>query len=420
MNTILIKKAKIVDPGSSHNGKTCDVLISKGKIEKIDSEIKEKADRTIELKNLHLSPGFFDPTVHFCDPGDEHKEDINSGINAAKKGGYTSVGVLGITNPPVTEKTRVEYIVNKSKGTGVTLVPIGCVSAKHQGKELAELFDMTQSGAKGFYDGKHQLDAGLVSRALEYGKNFNTTIFSYPDDPSLSVGGLMHEGTEHIKLGLKGIPAIAEELGVIRDIYLANYHQSRLHLVNISAEGSINQLKKAKTEKIPVTAQCSVHHLYFSDADLHDFDSNLKLHPPLRSDKDRKALIEGLKSGVIDTVTSDHTPQDIEAKKMEFDLAEYGTAGLEHTFSILNTVANKELGIEKIVEILAIRSRKILGIDAPSIKVGNNADLTLFDPDLEFTIQKSESASKAWNDPYVGKSLKGKVYGIINADLTNL
>lgn len=420
MQNILLKQVKVVHPQSAWNGKTVDILIENGTIAQIDQSITDKNAKIIDGKGLHVSPGFFDPTVHFCDPGEEHKEDLRSGLKAAAAGGFTTVGVLGITNPAVTEKTRVEYLRNKAAGTAVTIVPAGCVSAKHEGRELAEMYDMYQSGARLFYDGKKQLNTGLLSRALDYGKTFNATVLSYPDDIQLTGNGLMHEGTQNIQLGLKGIPGISEELGIIRDAFLAEYHNAHVHIANVSCEGGVKQVKKAKASKINITAQCSIHHLFFTDEDLQGFDSNLKIHPPLRSQKDRNALIDALLDGTIDNITSDHTPQDVEAKKMEFDLAEYGAAGIETCFAALQTVAGKKLGLEKIVEILSIRSRRIIGLNCPEIEKGKPAELVLYYPDEDFTLVKANQKSKAWNNPYLDKKLKGRILAIINNSMLSM
>lgn len=414
MQTTLIKQATIIDPHSTWNNKTVDLLIENGIITKIDKSINDKNAIQISINNLHVSPGFFDPTVDFCDPGEEQKENIESGIEAAIHGGYTKVGVIGTTHPPVTEKTRVEYIRNKSNGSIIDLLPVGCVTAKNEGKELAELYDMHNSGSMYFYDGKRELNTGILSRALGYAKTFDGTILSYPDDRDLTSGGLMHEGEVNIKLGLKGIPGIGEELGIIRDAYIAQYHNAHVHVANVSTKGSIEQIKKAKSQGIKITAQCSIHHLFFTDEDMVDFDSNLKIQPPLRSKSDRDALIEGLKEGVIDTITSDHTPQDIESKKMEFDMAEYGAIGVETCFAALNTVAGKKLGLEKIIDILSCKSRKIFGIETTGITENAKADLVLYDPSLEWVLTPAEQKSKAYNNPYLNKSLKGKIFGVIN------
>lgn len=421
MQKLLIKQAKIIDSRSKWNQKSVDLLIENGIIQKIETNLQPDSEtKVVSLENIHVSPGFFDPTVHFCDPGEEHKEDIESGIQAAARGGYTAVGVLGITHPPVTEKTRVQYIKNKSHGTCVNLIPVGCVTQKNEGKELAELYDMYQAGSPYFFDGKKQLNTGILSRALAYSNNFNSTILSYPDDKDLSNGGLMHEGLVNIELGLKGIPALAEELGIVRDLSMAHYHQAHVHIANVSTKNGITHIAQAKENNIKVTAQCSIHHLFFLDDDLKGFDSNLKILPPLRSSTDRDALIQGLQNGTIDTITSDHTPEDIEAKKMEFDMAEYGAAGIETCFSALNTVAGKLLGLNTIVELLAIRSRAIFGISVPVIEEGATAELAVFDPTANYKLTAKEQASKAYNNPYLNKPLTGIVYGVVNGQHHNL
>jgi len=420
MQKIILKQVKIIDSLSAWNNKTTDIFIENGIIQKIGDNLNEKDAKIISIINLHVSPGFFDPTVDFCDPGEEQKEDIKSGIKAASKGGYTLVGVMGTTHPPVTEKTRVEYIKQQGNGTPVELLPIGCVTSKNEGKELAELFDMNQSGAKYFFDGKQQLNTGILSRALAYSNSFSGTILSYPDDKDLTSGGLMHEGLENIKLGLKGIPTMGEELGIIRDTHIAQYHNAHVHIANVSTKKGVEEIQKSKDAGIKVTSQCSIHHLFFTDADLQNFDTNLKIQPPLRDNEDVSALISGLKNGTIDTITSDHTPQDVESKKMEFDLAEYGAAGIETCFAALNTIAGKELGLEKIIEILSTRSRKTFNVKLNTIELKNSANLVLYDPEKEFILTKKDQASKAYNNPYLNKKLKGEIFGIINGVNTNI
>ena len=404
---LLIKQVKVIDSQSKWNGKTVDMLIENGITTNIDNSITDKTAKIISIENLHISPGFFDPTVDFCEPGEEHKETIDTGIKAAIRGGFTTVGVVGTTHPPVTEKTRIEYIKNKGNGTMVDLLPIGCVTAKNEGKELAELYDMNQSGSTYFFDGKQQLNTGILSRALAYSKTFEGIILSYPDDKDLTNGGIMHEGLENIKLGLKGIPALSESLGIIRDSVIAKYHNARVHITNVTTKDGVDEIKKAKDLGIKITAQCSIHHLYFTDEDLNDFDSNLKIHPPLRSRNDRDALIEGLKNGVIDLVTSDHTPQDVEAKKMEFDLAEYGASGIETCFAALNTVAGKKLGLDLVINILSSRSRKTFGLSPNKIDIGTKANYVLYDPQKEFILTKENQQSKSYNNPYINKKLSG-------------
>lgn len=417
---LLIKQARIIDGQSKWNGKTVDILVENGNTLKIDNSISDNAAKLISFDNLHISPGFFDPTVDFCEPGEEHKENIDSGIKAAIHGGFTSVGIVGTTHPPVTEKTRVEYIKNRGDGKLVNLIPIGCVTAKNEGKELAELFDMNKSGSTYFFDGKRQLNTGILSRALAYSKTFNGIILSYPDDKDLTNGGLMHEGLENIKLGLKGIPALGESLGIIRDAAIAQYHNAHVHITNVTTKEGVEEIKKAKALGIKITAQCSIHHLFFTDEDLNDFDSNLKISPPLRSKADRDALIDGLKSGIIDLVTSDHTPQDVEAKKMEFDLAEYGATGIETCFAVLNTVAGKKLGIEEIINLLSSKSRKTFNIPLNTIEEGRKADFALFDPSKEFILTKENQQSKSYNNPYLNKKLKGKIFGVVNNGMSSL
>ncbi len=406
---ILIVNATIVSRESKWHMKKADVLIENGIVSKISTKISAEGTKIITGKNIHISAGFFDPTVHFCDPGEEHKEDLHSGLRAAKSGGFTAVGVLGTTHPAVSDKTRVEYLLSKSGEFGVEVIPIGCISNKNEGEDLAELYDMHIAGAKGFYDGKKQVDSNLLSRALAYTKDMQVRIISYPDENNLSRGGIIHEGTVNVLTGMKGIPSMSEELGIIRDSFVANYHNAHLHFANVSTKEGIDQIVFQKKKNTNITAQCSIHHLYFCDEDLLNFDSNLKILPPLRSKKDQFALLDGLKNGAINNVTSDHWPQDIEAKKMEFDLAEYGAVGIETCFAALHTIGGRILGIEKIVELLCENPRKIFGLSTPKIEENHKAEITVFDTEEKWTYNQNNKKSKAYNNPYLGKSFVGKI-----------
>lgn len=406
----LIKNARIVCPASPWNGKTCDILIEDGVIKKTGSRIAPLKDvETIEHENLHASAGWFDPSVHFCDPGEEFKEDLTSGSQAAAAGGFTGVGLLPVTQPPLTTKAQIEYIINQSKKLSVEIIPYGCLSHELDGENLSEMLDMHKAGARAFTDHLNPVNAGLLLRAMQYMHDYPVAIFSHPTNLSLCKGALMHEGKINIHLGLKGMPSVAEEISVARDIFLVRYNQSPLHLFNISTSGSVALIRQAKKEGLPVTAQVSVHHLYFTDSHLEHFDTNLKLSPPLRSKSDVDALIEGIHDGTIDCVTSHHFPQDIESKKVEFDQALPGATGLEAMFGALGKVSHNKISLEKRIEILTCNPRRLLGLDVPVIKEGEKANLTLFNPDAEFIFDVNMLKSRGVNCPYIGKPMKGKV-----------
>jgi dihydroorotase len=412
---ILIKSAHIIDSKSPYNGKVVDMLIENGLITSIKSKIvPQKNVKVIETKNLHLSVGWLDMQVSFCDPGFEHKEDLNSGINAAIAGGYTGVAVVSSTNPPIHSKGDVQYIKNKAVNSIVDVYPIGTVSYRQEGKDISEMYDMQQAGAVAFSDDKKPImDAGLLMRALLYSQNFGSLIITHCDEKSISQDGKMNEGPTSTILGLKGIPALAEELMVGRNIFLAEYTNAPIHISNISTQKSVSLIKQAKANGLKITASINAYNIALDDTALLGFDSNYKLNPPLRIKSDMEALRKGLADGTIDAITSDHRPQDIESKDIEFDYASNGMIGLESAFGLINTNKGK-IKLETIIDALTTNPRTILKLEQPKIAEGQQANITLFDPEAEWIFEKKSIRSKSANTPFIGTKFKGKVIGIIN------
>jgi dihydroorotase len=412
---ILIKSAKIVNVNTIYNGKVVDVLIENGIIKSIKTKLSaEKNTKIIEGENLHLSVGWMDMQVSFCDPGFEQKEDLKSGIKAAAAGGFTSVGVISSTNPPIHTKGDVLYIKNKTIDSIVDVYPIGTVSFKQEGKDISEMYDMHQSGAIAFSDDKKAInDAGLLKRALLYTQNFNSLIITHCEEKSISQGGKINEGITSTKLGLKGIPALAEELMVSRNIFLSEYTNAPIHLANISTKKSVDIIRQAKAKGLKITASINAYNIALDDNALMDFDSNYKLNPPLRIKSDIDGLLKGLLDGTIDAISSDHRPQDIESKNVEFDDASNGMIGLETCFALINS-NRKNVTLETIIETITTKPRKILNLQQPIIAEGEPANITLFDPELTWTFEKDNIQSKSSNTPFIGTKFKGKVIGIIN------
>jgi dihydroorotase len=412
---ILIKSAHIIDPSSQHNGKVMDLLIENGIITSIASKITPKKNvKTIEAKKLYASTGWLDMQVSFCDPGFEHKEDLNSGIRAAIAGGFTGVAVVSSTNPPIHSKAEVEYIKNKTANSIVDVYPVGALSYKQEGKDIAEMYDMHQAGAVAFSDDKKAIsDAGLLTRALLYSQNFGGVIMTHCDEKSISLEGKMNEGVTSTMLGLKGTPALAEEMMVSRNIFLAEYTKAPVHISNVSTQKSVALIRQAKATGIKVTASVNAYNIALDETALTGFDSNYKLNPPLRTQADIEALKKGIVDKTIDVITSDHRPQDIESKDIEFDYASNGMIGLESAFGLINT--NKEkIKLETVIQALTINPRNILKLNQPRIAEGERANLTLFDPELEWVFDKNAIQSKSANTPFIGTTFKGKVIGIIN------
>ncbi|HWY99078.1 MAG TPA: dihydroorotase [Bacteroidia bacterium] len=414
---LLIQSAKIIDPASPHNGKTMDILIENGKITEIKKSIPAGGIKKVVSGNdLHASPGWFDMQVNFCDPGNEHKESITSGIKAAIKGGFTGVAVMPSTNPTVHSKSQVEYIIGKSKGQIVDIYPIGAISYKLEGKDLAELYDMKMSGAVAFSDDINPvMNAGLMHRALLYAKSFNGLIMSRCNDKTLATGSDVNEGKYSVSTGMKGEPRIAEEIMVIRDLFLAQHTDARIHINSISVAGSISLIKSARKQGTNVTVSVNGYNLCLDDSEVLGFDTNYKVSPPLRGKEDIKALKKALAEGAIEVICSDHRPEDEESKKVEFDLASPGMIGIQTLYPIVNM--HSELSTEQIIEKIAINPRKILGLAVPTIKEGENANLTFFNPNEEWVFEEKQIASASKNTPFSGKKLKGKVVGIVNNDI---
>ena len=412
---ILIKGATVIDPNSSFNGKTTDVFIEDGIIKNIGKNLSESADKVIEEKNLHISPGLMDMHAEFCEPGLEYKEDLISGANAAAKGGFTSVAIMPNTTPTRSSKTDIEFVKSKTKNHIVDVLPIGALSHNLEGKELAEIFDMKQAGAVAFSDNKKAIkSSGLMSRALLYAKNFGGLVISFANDESLSHNGQMHEGEVSTTLGLEGVPTLSEELQISRDLFLTSYNEAKIHFSTISTVNAVTMINEAKSEGLNVTCEIAAHQIALTDKELIGFDSNYKTLPPLREDIDTEALIEGLKDGTIDIIVSDHTPQDIECKQKEFGLAEFGIIGLQTAFPIACTHLVKHIGLEGIIQKMAINPRTLLQLDIPVIEKEFTANITLFDPTQKWTLTKEMIVSKSTNTPFIGTEFTGKVLGIIN------
>ena len=406
----LLKSATIIDKSSQFNNQKKDILITNGVIEKIENSIPSKPNNNIiTLENLHVSCGWFDTSVSFGEPGFEERETIANGLQTAAKSGFTKVAINSNTNPFIDNKSAVEFLVNKGKGFATTLFPIASLTQKSEGKEMAELFDMQQSGAIAFGDYTKSLaNDNLMKVALLYAQNFNGLILSFPKNDSIAAGGLANEGNNSTKLGLKGIPALAEHLQITRDLFLLEYTGGKLHIPTISTAESVKLIREAKKKGLQVTCSVSAHHLTLNDNELHGFDSNVKITPPLRTQKDCSALIKAVKNGVIDIITSDHNPIDIEHKKVEFSAAKNGTIGLESCFGAINSV----LTLEESIEALTTKPASIFNIKKSCIAVGEKADISLFNPKLTYTFTKENILSTSKNSAFLGKELQGKAYGI--------
>ena len=412
---ILIKSAIVIDPKGKHHNKIRDILIENGVIKKIAQKIKEGKTMTYTAKNLHISIGWMDLHANFRDPGFEYKEDIISGCKAAAKGGFTGVLLMPKNNPITDNNSQVEYIQNKAKNNIVSVHAAGSVTKEMQGNQMVEMYDMKEAGALAFTDDKRSLQNNkVIKNALLYAKDFDGLIMNFANDSSIANRGQIHEGKVSTILGLKGIPAIAEEIMIDRDISICKYTESKLHLSYISTKNSVSKIKKAKKEGSKISADVALHNLILTDKEITHFDTRYKVIPPLRSKKDCIALIKGLKDGTIDVICTDHSPEDEENKKTEFNNAAFGIIGLESAFGLIGKYLRQHLSLGEIIEKIAINPRELLQLESKNIEEGNTANLTLFNPDLEWEFQKKDIESKSINTPFLGERLKGKALAIYN------
>lgn len=412
---ILLKNVQIVAPASPFHGLQKDILIQDGQISKIADGLDAGGHATvISGDNLHVSAGWMDIFAHFCDPGQEFKEDLESGARAAARGGYTTVMVVPNTQPALQTKPQIEYVRSKTRHLPVQVLPIGAVTKNIEGTSLAEMYEMREAGAVAFSDGLKPLQSpGLMLKALQYVKAFNGTLIQVPDDQSISAHGLMHEGIYSTRLGMPGKPALAEELIIQRDLELARYTDSRIHFTGVSTRKSIALIAAAKASGIKVTCSVTPYHLSLTDASLLDYDTNLKVNPPLRDADDVAALQEGVMTGVVDCIATHHIPQDWDAKEVEFEYAKNGMIGLESCFGVLRRYL-PDLTLEHLITLLSDKPRQIFNMEVPAVKEGSPANLTVFEPDTEWEFNKSDIVSRSKNSAYIGTRLKGKVIGVIH------
>ena len=407
MMKVLLKSALIYDPTSPHHGKKRDLLLQGNRLLSIAPEIQDSKANIINGKGLIVSRGWTDLAARSGEPGSEYKEDLKSLRNAARRGGYTRVALLPSTFPVADNKSAVRFIKEHSE-PGLELIPIGALSQKLEGKQLAEMFDMQQVGARAFSDDRGNIGTELMCRALEYSRNLNSVVMVLPWDRGLNGNGQMHEGPVSVSLGMKGIPNQAEEIRVQRDIELLRYCGGRLHFMLISTARSVELIRKAKRDGLQVTCGVAAHQLLFSDEHLTSFDSNYKVIPPLRSKEERKALIAGLKDGTIDVIVSDHCPEDVEHKVREFEDANFGISSIESTFCTAYTALEKHMTTEEIIEKFTSGPERALGL--PCQSVGEGAHISIFNPETNTEFTSATWLSKSKNSPVIGMSLRGAVH----------
>jgi dihydroorotase len=408
---LIVRAAKIIDSKSPFHNQTVDVKITNGVIEDIGDSVNNNVGyQEFQNEGLHLSQGWFDTSVSFGEPGFEDRETIANGLEVAAKSGFTGIALQPNSYPIIDNQSQVHFVKQKSNGFATDLFPIGALTKASEGKDLAELFDMKNAGAVAFGDYNKSLsNANLMKIGLQYVQDFNGLVIAYSQDENIKGNGVANEGIISTRLGLKGIPNLAEELIVARNLFLLEYTGGKLHIPTISTAKSVALIKEAKLKGLNITCSVAVHNLVLTDEKLEGFDSRYKVSPPLRNEEDRKALLKGVLDNTIDCITSDHNPIDIENKKMEFDLAKNGTIGLESAFSALLTV----LPLEKIIEKLTF-GKAILNIESQEIAENNKVSISLFTTDDNWTFDASHILSKSKNSAFLGQQMKGKVIGIYN------
>jgi len=408
---LIFKNAVIIDKNSPFHKQAVDVKVEAGMITKIGNNIPSaEGFEEITLDNLHISQGWFDSSVCLGEPGYEDRETLANGLNVAARSGFTDIALQPTGNPVAESQQDIAFLKSKSATAATTLHPIGALTKSSEGKDIAEMFDMKNAGAVAFGDYNKSLqDANLLKIALQYVQDFNGLIIAYAQDDKIKGKGVVHEGIVSTQLGLKGIPSLAEELQIARNLYLLEYTGGKMHIPTISTARSVQLIREAKAKGLQVTCSVSIHHLLLTDEVLTDFDSRYKVAPPLRLEEDRKALIDGVLDDTIDIITSDHNPIDIENKKLEFDLAKDGTIGMESAFGALNTLLPLEVIVEKFTA-----GKQLFGFTNKDIAEDAPASFTLFNPEGEWVFSKKDILSKSKNSAFLGQQLEGKAYGIYN------
>ena len=409
---LLIKSAKVIDPKSTYHGKKKDILIDGKKISEINDKIANGSHEIIDVENLHISPGWFDSSVSFGEPGFEERETLKNGCYSAGMSGFTDILLNSNTSPVIDTKADISFLKSKSKEYLTNVHPVGAFTVKSKSNELAELKDMQDTGAVSFYDYKKPIsNPNLLKTALLYSQSFNGLIMSFPGNLDISKKGTINEGIISTSYGISGIPSLAEKLQLSRDIQILEYAGGKLHIPTISCKSSVDLIRNAKSKGLDISCSVAIHNLIFNEDKLKDFDTRFKVLPPLRTELDRKALIKGVEDGTIDMVTSDHFPVDIENKKMDIDNSFFGTIGLESFFgSLLNIFS-----LEKCISILN-SGKSRFGINENIIREGEVANFSLFNPNIGYIFDKNHIHSTSKNSAFLGIKMKGKPLGIIVGD----
>jgi len=417
IQNLLLKGGKIINPSAGIN-EIADILIEGKMIKKVGKiETADFNGKTIDCAGKIIAPGFIDMHVHLREPGEEHKETVESGSEAAMNGGFTAICCMPNTKPPVDTRAQVEFIKNRSQGLLVDVLPIGAITKNREGKELVEMNELGKAGAVAFSDdGSPVQNAAVMRNAMEYAAMLGYPIIDHCEETSLSAGGMMNEGLHSTYAGLKTIPSISESIAVSRDVLIAEFTGCPVHIAHVSTEESVRIIREAKARDIKVTAETCPHYLVLTDEAVRSYDTNLKMNPPLRAEKDRLALIEGLRDGTIDVIATDHAPHHSDNKDLEFDVASFGITGLETSVGIaLDLLVGKNnFSLSDIVKLMTDNARKILNLPEINLAADNVANITILDPEKEWTVNVDDFFSKSTNSPFNGWKLIGSPIGVIN------
>ncbi len=422
MNETLLRNVKVVDPTGPHHDTTVDILIRNGVIAKVAARISAKDARAVNYEGAHASPGWVDLRAHFREPGEEWKAGLANGLGAAAAGGFTAVAVLPSTKPVTDDRAGIGYLLQRAQGHPVQLLPIGALTQGLKGEQLAELYDQQQAGAVAFSDDQRTIrNSRLMMLALQYSSGVGAApVMVYPNDPDLSRGGQMHEGPMSTRLGLKGLPPVAETLQLQRDLALQAYAGGHLHVSTISTAESVALIREAKARKQHITASVAAHNLLLDDGCLRGFETCYKVTPPLRDLEHIEALRDGVKDGTIDAIVSDHRPEDREHKVLEFGQAAFGIIGLETAFAVANTAVKGRMSLRRLIERFTHGPRAVLGTPLVHIVEGTTANITLFDPELNWVCGEQDLVSKSHNTPFLGQRLTGRPLGIVSGTIVRM